>query len=437
MDFIKADSNCFTLNGRRLDLRGLGIGTWLNLEHFMVGLPTPDEMIRTAFQNTYGPAVSECFFKKYVNSFINDADFAFLKKCGINFLRIPFNYRLFIDDNRPGTFREYGFTCFDKLFRLGRKYGIYIMPDLHTAPGGQNPDWHSDNSIGVPLFWKYQLFRKQMSELWGVIASRYSDEPALMGYDLLNEPAMADWSSLNEFYGDAIAAIRRSDGRHLIILEGDRFSMDFSGLKKFDDPGLALGFHFYPGVWHPEILRAASGRRDLIAAELDPLLDSLKCFDMPVLCGEFGYGKDSGSDSEIHDLLSVTLDLFSERKLSWTLWCYKDAHFMSLIYPQNSSHWMQLYNDIGNNWSQDIEKEQASKILDYVRMQWFPEMKHEDEYLLQFRIRAILYHLQKKYILEKALTNVPACRIIDYPDDFRFENCKIDTAMKKIIADHI
>ena len=85
MDFIKADSNCFTLNGRRLDLRGLGIGTWLNLEHFMVGLPTPDEMIRTAFQNTYGPAVSECFFKKYVNSFIDDADFAFLKKAGLIF----------------------------------------------------------------------------------------------------------------------------------------------------------------------------------------------------------------------------------------------------------------------------------------------------------------------------------------------------------------
>lgn len=437
MDFIKTDGRCFASNGRRIRMRGLGIGTWLNLEHFMIGLPSSDEIIRTAFREVYGPDVSDVFFKNYISRFICDDDFAFLRKCGVNLLRVPFNYRLFLDDSDPDVIKEYGFACFDELFRLGRKYGIYIMPDLHAVPGSQNPDWHSDNSIGVPLFWKYQLLRKQMTGLWGAIAQRYKDEPALMGYDLLNEPAMADWNSLNGFYEDTIAAIRRSDTDHLIILEGDRFSMDFSGLKHFDDAGLALGFHFYPGVWHPEILSPAADRRSLIAAELDALLDSLKGPGLPVLCGEFGYGKDSGSDTDIHDLLSTTLELFSERELSWTLWCYKDAHFMSLIYPGDSSRWMQLYRKIGKEWSQDIEKEQTAEILRSIRTKWFPDMDQNDEYLLQFRVRAILYELQKKYILEKALQDIPAGMITDYPYDFCFSSCTVDKAMLQIIMHYI
>ncbi len=437
MDFVRTGKKCFTINGRHISLRGLGIGTWLNLEHFMIGLPGTDEMIRSAFNDVYPSAVSDIFFDRFTHNFINENDFAFLKACGINFLRVPFNYRLFINDNHPDEILGSGFLIFDELFRLGRKYDIYIMPDLHTVPGGQNPDWHSDNSTGIPLFWKYELFRKQMSKLWGVIACRYRDEPALMGYDLLNEPAMADWNSLNSYYENTISIIRTYDTRHIIVLEGDHFSMDFSGLSLFDDPCLALGFHFYPGVWHPDILHAGPDRSRLIGEELDSLLKSLECFDLPVLCGEFGYRKDSGNIDNTHDLLSETLDLFSERSLSWTLWCYKDADFMSLVHPPEKSRWMQLYKNIGDKWSQDIEKEQADKILSFIQKKWFPSMNTDDKYLLQFRIRAVLYYLQKRYITENALKRIPADKITDHTDDFLFQNCIIDTVMQKIIKDHI
>ena len=40
--------NHFAFRGHSVALRGIGVGSWLNLEHFMVGLPGLDGMLRAA-----------------------------------------------------------------------------------------------------------------------------------------------------------------------------------------------------------------------------------------------------------------------------------------------------------------------------------------------------------------------------------------------------
>ena len=152
MEFLQVEGKHFRYRGEKIRLRGFGVGTWLNLEHFMIGLPTSDQMIRQAFEEVYGKEGTDTFFKTYHDEFLKEEDFSLLKECGVNFIRVPFNYRLFIDDNETESLKEEGFRVFDRLFELGKKYEIFIMPDLHTTPGAQNPDWHSDNSLGVPLF---------------------------------------------------------------------------------------------------------------------------------------------------------------------------------------------------------------------------------------------------------------------------------------------
>ncbi len=199
MDYIRAADKHFSYGGKPIRLRGFGIGTWLNLEHFMIGLPTSERMMKSAFDKEYGPEVEDGFFKKYRKAFFKEEDFKLLKECGVNFIRVPFNYRLFIEDNNTEEYLEEGFLYFDGLFSLCKKYEIFALIDLHTTPGAQNPDWHSDNSYGLSLFWEYQILRRQMTKLWEAIAFRYCEEPYLMGYDLLNEPAMAKWPLLNEF----------------------------------------------------------------------------------------------------------------------------------------------------------------------------------------------------------------------------------------------
>lgn len=98
----------------------------------------------------------------------------------MNLLRVPFSYRLFIDDENPGVYKEEGFGYMDRLLALCSKYEIFLMPDLHTVPGGQNPDWHSDNTTGIPQFWHFRIFQEQIVKLWQDIAQRYQDEPFLV-----------------------------------------------------------------------------------------------------------------------------------------------------------------------------------------------------------------------------------------------------------------
>ena len=128
----------------------------MNLEHFMLGIPTPDSMIKEAFEECFGNEKQEKFWGKFVREFIQEKDFRFMKKLGINLLRVPFNYHLFIDDNQPEQLKEEGFLYFDYLLGLCKKYEIFLMPDMHTVPGGENPDWHSDNRTGIPQFWHFK-----------------------------------------------------------------------------------------------------------------------------------------------------------------------------------------------------------------------------------------------------------------------------------------
>jgi endo-1,4-beta-mannosidase len=428
MDYISVRDKQFTYRGRPIRLRGFGVGTWLNLEHFMIGLPTPEQMIKSTFDSVLGIPAEKEFFNRYHREFFKEGDFRLLKECGVNFIRVPFNYRLFLEDNLTEEYKEEGFICFDKLFALCRKYEIFVLMDLHAAPGSQNPDWHSDNSYGVPLFWEYQVFRRQMTKLWAELASRYREEPYLMGYDLLNEPAMAKWPMLNEFYEETINAIRAVDKNHVIVLEGDYFSMDFSGLRHFQDNQLALSFHYYPTVWHPDLLEPSLDRevrKEKIADGLDALLKIRDQFDCPAFCGEYGYGADCGDSEFTLELLKDTLELLEDRKVDWLLWCYKDAHFMSMVSPKQTSAWMELTGRIGKEWTQDIEREQASRILDFIEKECFPDITKEDRYLLQFRMRACLYVLQKKYVLLPNLERIPPEKLLGLPFDFAYENCEI------------
>lgn len=428
MEYIRVEKKQFYYEGKPIRLRGFGIGTWLNLEHFMIGLPTSEQMMKEAFEIEYGPQVEDDFFKRYREEFFKEEDFKLLKECGVNFIRVPFNYRLFIEDNNTDKYREEGFLYFDSLFFLCKKYEIFALIDLHTTPGAQNPDWHSDNSYGVPLFWEYQLLRRQMTKLWGAIASRYHQEPYLMGYDLLNEPAMAKWPMINEFYEETIKAIRAVDANHVIVLEGDQFSMDFSGLKHFKDKQLALSFHYYPTVWHPDLLDKSMNRelrRKKIADGLDILFNIREQFDCPAFCGEYGYGADCGDSDFTMELLKDTMELMEERKIDWLLWCYKDAHFMSMVSPKQSSEWMKVVREIRKEWTQDIEKEQASRILDLIAEEWFTVITKEDRYRLQFRLRACLYILQQEYILLPKLKQISIEKILGMPLDFSFEHCEV------------
>ncbi len=53
-EFVKVNSMEFTKAGKPILFRGMGIGSWLNMEHFMLGIPTPDNQIRKTVKEVFG-----------------------------------------------------------------------------------------------------------------------------------------------------------------------------------------------------------------------------------------------------------------------------------------------------------------------------------------------------------------------------------------------
>jgi aryl-phospho-beta-D-glucosidase BglC (GH1 family) len=47
----------------------------------------------------------------------------------------------------PRVLKPEGFKHLDRVIDLCAKHGIYTIIDMHTAPSGQNPGWHSDSGL--------------------------------------------------------------------------------------------------------------------------------------------------------------------------------------------------------------------------------------------------------------------------------------------------
>lgn len=287
-NFIQVQGNRFIYNGQTIRLKGLGVGSWLNLEHFMMGVPGWDGVLRQCL-NRHSPN----FMNRFTETFFTLEDARYIRSLGINFIRVPINHHLFWDDvlDVPNL---YGFDQLERLADICQKSGLYFLPDLHTTPGGQNPDWHSECRTGKPQFWEFQCLRNRAVHILAEIAGRFKDCPALLGYDLLNEPVLppGQMDLLNSFYSNAITAIRKQDPHHIVFLEGDRFSMDFSAITPPKDSNWAYAYHFYPGVWDEKLLEPAMPepeRKHAFAEALQQILTSMGDYRGPLLCGEMGY----------------------------------------------------------------------------------------------------------------------------------------------------
>ena len=441
-NFVKVNGMEFTKEGKPLLFRGLGIGSWLNMEHFMLGIPTPDNQIRKTVKEVFGKETADRFFDTFIRSFISEPDFAFLRECGVNILRVPFNYRLFIDDQNPSEYKKEGLLYLDYLMDLCEKYQIYLLLDLHTAPGGQNPDWHSDNNTGIPEFWHYKVFRDQIVALWGYIAEHYKEKEYLLGYDVLNEPYLIDAPDvLTEFYLEVTESIRKNDPNHIIFLEGDHFAMQFDCIHEIRDENTALTFHYYPTVWEPELFedtydKAARCRK--FQEILDQIAGIREKFHRPILCGEAGYDIDKNNLPHTLELLDETLTMFNEAEISWTLWCYKDARFMGMVYPKEESSWMQLVERIHQSWTHYKEMGQANELM--AKIKAWPEFeKATDElcYFMQFRQRGILYRFQTECILKPLLKEYTPEELLELPKSFLFSECGYYEEYAKLLKEKV
>ncbi|WP_255946293.1 glycoside hydrolase family 5 protein [Streptomyces odontomachi] len=329
-----------TAAGTPVRLRGVGLGGWMNMENFITGHASTEELQRAALRRILGEEATHAFFERFLDVFFTDADAALLAGLGMNCVRVPFHYRYFEDDQRPMELKKEGFALLDRVVDTCARHGLYTVLDLHAAPGFHNQRWHSDNPTHRSFFWTHRHFQDRVVHLWEALAERYRDNPWVAGYNPLNEPADSEGRSIGPFYARLHAAIRAVDPHHVIFLDGNRHATDF---QVFGDPwpNTVYTVHDYALAGfadsgeYPGPSRGHHVDRAFLEDRFLTRAAYMRSTGTPIWVGEFGpvYSGDEQRDASRYRVLADQLGIYDAYGAGWSLWTYKDIGLQGLVHP--------------------------------------------------------------------------------------------------------
>ncbi|MGN0642772.1 MAG: glycoside hydrolase family 5 protein [Huintestinicola sp.] len=231
-DFVHAEGrNIIGTDGEKLIIKGMAFGNnvWSNPQ-------TPDLKHHT-----------ESSYKE-------------LSEMGFNCVRFYLNYQLFEDDSKPYEYKESAFKWIDKNIRWAKKYNMGIILNMHCPQGG-----YQSQGNGTAL-WTEKSNQKRLIALWKAIAKRYSDEPTIWGYGLINEPYVPKLDNMEDTTAQCkdlmeriTKAIRSVSPYQAVFIEKLANAKDMTGdapvdwteftventAFTIDDDNAVYEFHFY------------------------------------------------------------------------------------------------------------------------------------------------------------------------------------------------
>lgn len=252
-------------------IQGVNLGCWLNPEGYMFllkgGECNSPRMLNELFSQLVGPDETAAFWETFKDRYITEADIRFIASTRANTVRLPFHYALLTDDDFLGRTAREGFARLDSAIAWCKRYGLYVVLDMHDCPGGQTGD-NIDDSYGYPFLFLSENSQALFCSLWREIAARYESENAVLGYEMMNEPIAHyfrnDLDSLNSLleplYIRCIDSIRSVDKRHIILPGGAQWNGTFQGVftGRMQNDNLLYACHRYG---HPA---DESGIRDFL-----------------------------------------------------------------------------------------------------------------------------------------------------------------------------
>lgn len=307
--FLKAEGQKL-INGVGCEilLRGVGFGSWLLPEGYMWRFPEQGDRprrIERMIEELIGGEKSKRFWEIYYDRYISEADIRQIAAEGFNSVRVPINVRFLLEESGLVRYNKHHLQLIDRMIGWCRTYRLYVILDLHGAPGGQTGTNIDDSEYDRPDLFTIERNKRLTVALWRMLAERYKDEWIVAGYDLLNEPLPEWFSAYNDevmpLYREIVKAIREVDDRHMIILEGVHWATDWLIFNEKIDDNLMLQFHKYWNNPDTESIRV--------------YLDKREEWDVPIFMGEGGENN--------KDWYAGAFRLFEDHDISWNFWTWK------------------------------------------------------------------------------------------------------------------
>lgn len=297
-------------------LGGFNLGNWL-IDPGMIKLNDikgiePGKDIFDFFVKRFEEQKAMKIYSTYVENYIIEQDIKYLSELGVNFVRVPFDYRALLDEQ----YTKNNLYYLDKLIKWCKKYKIYVLIAMQSAPGEKSTN---KKRLGKRL--KNELWTKEENikltiQMWYNIAIKYKNESTVAGYDILNEASGSpDYKTLVQVYNKIYHAIRNNDKKHIIFMQDALkgiYRLPIASNVGWSN--VVYSFHLYPS-W------GGTASRNKIKALYQVQFPSLKAYadynDMPFHAGKFNISKGRV------DLLKKFMHVFTEYGWPWNIWSYK------------------------------------------------------------------------------------------------------------------
>ena len=385
--FIRAKGNkIINGDGKEIILRGVGFGSWLLPEGYMWKFPVGGDRprkIEAMVKELIGEEKATLFWDTYVERYIDEIDVREVARQGYNSVRLPINARDILIAGDDITFNEKRLTRIHQVIEWCRQYKIYVILDLHGAPGGQTGANIDDSENDLPELFTNRHNQEITIAIWRMFAERYKDDWIIAGYDLLNEPLPDYFSQYNDLvlplYKEITAAIREVDKQHMIIIEGVHWSTDWSIFTEKFDHNLMLQFHKY---WNnPD------------TESIQKYLDKRDEWNVPIFMGEGGENN--------AQWYTGAFQMFEDHHISWNFWTWKKMNTSNSPYSiRMPEGWNLLtaYLEGGTKPDAATSETILNQYLDNIRLEQceaFPEISRSLLRHLPLQIPAEFYGQSK------------------------------------------
>ena len=313
------DSKIVTRAGDEVTLRGTNFGGWGIMEDWFCPYQNPAglDIVYETLVSRFGVAKTHSLFKTYRSNWITEVDYKNVKAAGMNVIRLPIWYRNFQKDDNGTWYRksngQIDFSELDNVISMCKKYGLYLIIDLHGLPGYQNDYDHCGKSKSMSLFDdtdQGRRYREVVIDFWKQLAKHCKGESAVAMYDLMNEPLGTNitrdssyqqtfWDFSDKLYRE----IRKVDPDHIICMEAIWDPSAIPGPSVYGWENIVYQEHLYD-ITNFTILRKVN--------EIEK-----SGYNAPFYIGEF-YPRGLTT-------FGYMLSLFNKMDYSWTTWTYKGA----------------------------------------------------------------------------------------------------------------